>query len=163
MHDTGKKVGYLKGLLEGAAIDENTPQGKLIAGIVDVLNDLSDRADVIDELIDDLNDYVESIDDDLSALEDSDGDPDLNFDDEDDEDYDEDFDGAEDQLHLLRSESAQQEEESLLGSLCPECGKFFFVRMGDAQDARYVCPHCGKTVPSVPLTPENTPVVEPTE
>ena len=79
MNNTGKKVGYLKGLLEGLSAEDNSPSAKLLRGVVDLLGDLSDRLDGVDELLDDLNDYVESIDDDLSALEDeADGDG-LNF------------------------------------------------------------------------------------
>ena len=97
MNDTDKKIGYLKGLLEGLPADDGSVSGKLIAGIVDLLGDLVERTDVMDELINDLNDYVESIDDDLSALEDADGaGSDFSYpaDDEEDEDFDEDFEGA---------------------------------------------------------------------
>ena len=86
MNDTGKKVGYLKGLLEGMQSDADSPNGKLLAGIVELLGDLSDRADAVDELLDDLNDYVESIDDDLSAMEGEDSDFDFLDDDDDDGD-----------------------------------------------------------------------------
>ena len=66
MENLGKKVGFLKGLLEGMDFEDNAVNGKLMAGIVDLLGDLSDRVEAIDELLDDLNDYVESIDGDLS-------------------------------------------------------------------------------------------------
>ena len=167
MNDTSKKVGYLKGLLEGVNPDESTLNGKLLTGIVELLSDLSERVDVIDELIDDLNDYVESIDDDLSALEDADG-VDSGYSlDSDDEDFDDDLDGddlddAEDQLHILNNDVHDgEDEDSLAGSLCPECGRMFFISFYDPDDALYLCPHCSKQVHPVPLTPENAPIAHP--
>lgn len=173
MNKTSKKVGYLKGLIESMPMDENNPESKLLAGIVDLLGDLSDRADMVDELLDDLNDYVESIDDDLSALEGDapirenspfslfgDDDEDDDFDEEDD-DFD-DFDSAEDQLHILRPETpAEPQPEPLAGALCPECLRLFFVSLDDPADAMYLCPHCGKKIHPVALTPENAPVIAP--
>ena len=166
MNDTDKKIGYLKGLLEGLPADDGSVSGKLIAGIVDLLGNLVERTDVMDELINDLNDYVESIDDDLSALEDADGaGSDFSYpaDDEEDEDFDEDFDGAEDQLHLLRTENSSDDdmEESLVGVLCPECRRMFFISYCDPDDALYLCPHCSKKVHPIPLSPENAPVAHP--
>ena len=70
MENLGKKVGFLKGLMEGMNMEADGANGKLMAGIVDLLGELSDRVEVIDELLDDLNDYVESIDDDLMLTHD---------------------------------------------------------------------------------------------
>ena len=168
MNDTGKKVGYLKGLLEGLPADESSVNGKLIAGIVDLLGDLVERADVMDELINDLNDYVESIDDDLSALEDADGSgSDFSYPgdyEDEDEDFDDGFDSAEDQLHLLNTDNSDDDmEESLAGALCPECRRMFFISYYDPDDALYLCPHCSKKIHPIPLSPENAPVAHPVD
>ena len=37
----GEKVAYLKGLAEGMAVDSETKEGKLFAGILDVLSDIA--------------------------------------------------------------------------------------------------------------------------
>ena len=168
MNNTGKKVGYLKGLLEGVKPDESSVSDKLLRAIVDVLGDLSDRADVMDDLLADLNDYVESIDDDLTALENSESGGDSSFsifgndDDEDDMDFDDDFDSSEDHLHILRPETpAEPQPEPLAGALCPDCMRLFFVSLDDPADAMYICPHCGKKIHPVALSPENAPVIEP--
>lgn len=169
MENLGKKVGYLKGLMEGMDLDASTANGKLMAGIVDLLGDLSDRMETMDELLDDLNDYVESIDDDLSELEserdDDDASADFFGDDEDDDDFDDDFGEAADQLHLLNTadEEEEDEEEALSGNLCPECGRMFFTSLYDPDDAEYICPHCAKQIKPVPLTPENAPIAHPIE
>ena len=43
MENLGKKVGFLKGLMEGMSYDTESANGKLMAGIVGLLGDLSDR------------------------------------------------------------------------------------------------------------------------
>ena len=116
MENLGKKVGYLKGLMEGLDFSDDPSKGKLLAAMAELMGDLVDRVESLDELMDDLNDYVESIDDDLAALEgDSD---DYHAIDDDDDEYDDDFpesfpgdipdecyddpsQNIEDQLHLL--------------------------------------------------------------
>ena len=178
MENLGKQVGYLKGLLAGANIDTESVNGKLMSGIVELLGELSDRVEAMDELIDDLNDYVESIDDDLAALEEGDDGEDY-FDDDEDEalDFDDDFD-AEDQLHLLQpaapkagaAAKADEEEDeeddagdALSGNLCPECSRMFFTNLSDGEGAEYICPHCGKRVKPMPLTPDNAPIARPVQ
>ena len=166
MENLGKKVGFLKGLMEGMSFDTGDANGKLMAGIVDLLGELSDRVEAMDELLEDLNDYVESIDEDLTDLEGSrDDDMEDMFDDDDDEDFDDMmFDEGEDKLHLLRpAHEAEPEEESLAGNLCPKCGRMFFTSMKDPGDRDYICPHCNERVRPVALTPENAPIAKPVE
>ena len=162
MENLGKKVGFLKGLMEGMSYDADSANGKLMAGIVELLGDLADRVEAIDELLDDLNDYVESIDEDLTELEGvRDEEMEDYFDDEDD-DFDDVFDGGEDKLHLLRpAEPAESDEESLAGNLCPKCSRMFFSSLKDAEDSEYICPHCGERIKPVALTPDNAPIAKP--
>ena len=168
MENLGKKVGFLKGLMEGMSFDADSANGKLMAGIVDLLGDLSDRVEAIDELLQDLNDYVESIDEDLTELEGASDDMDDYLDDDDELDFSDDdddlFPSGEDKLHLLRpAETAASDEESLAGNLCPKCSRMFFTSLKDDADAEYVCPHCGERVKPVALTPDNAPIAKPAE
>jgi len=174
MENLGKKVGYLKGLMEGMDLDANSANGKLMSGIVELLGELSDKVEVIDELLDDLNDYVESIDDDLAELEggrDDDDDADF-FDDDEDEDFDDAFGDGEDKLHLLRpgeepasdddaDDGEEDGESALAGKLCPKCRRMFFTSLEDDGEAEYLCPHCGERVTPEPLTPDNAPIAKP--
>ena len=169
MDNLGKKVGFLKGLMEGMSFETDTANGKLMAGIVDLLGDLSDRVENIDELLEDLNDYVESIDEDLTELEGArDDDDDGLFDDEDDDDDFDDmlFNSSEDKLHLLRpaqSEAQESEEDSLAGNLCPECHAMFVTSLNDPEGSEYICPNCKKQIKPVPLNPENAVIAKPVE
>ena len=169
MENLGKKVGFLKGLMEGMSFDTESANGKLMAGIVGLLGDLSDRVEAIDELLEDLNDYVESIDEDLTELEGTrDDDDDGLFDDEDDDDDFDDmlFNNSEDKLHLLRpapSEAPESEEDSLAGNLCPECHAMFVTSLNDPEGSEYVCPNCNKQIKPIPLNPENAVIAKPVE
>ena len=52
----GEKVSYLKGLMEGLDLDETTKEGKVIAAMADILQDMAlsveDMQDQIDEIVD---------------------------------------------------------------------------------------------------------------
>jgi len=166
MASLAKKVGYLRGLMEGLQLDANDPKSKLLGGIVDLLTDLCDHTDEIDEMLDELNDYVESIDDDLSELEGArdDEDDDEAFDflhDDDDDDFAVNRFGSEDQLHLLSSDD--DEDEALEGGICPECGGISFITAENGLNAKYVCPHCKKKVVLLPLLGDNTPIATPVD
>ena len=161
MEGIGKKIGYLKGLLENASFDPESETGKIFAAMLDVAEDLGDRVESMEELLDDLNDYVESIDDDLAELE---GDlPNGDFPIEDDDfDFEDDDEDESEPLRIVRGRKSEGDvqELTLAGCLCPNCGKMFFVPTGDPDGAEYACPHCGKAVLPLPLTPDNAPVAK---
>ena len=166
MENLGTQAGYLKGLLDGAGVDTGSANGKLLAGIVDMLNARSERVEAMDELMEDLNDYVESIDDDLTELEggfDDDDDDEFDFDDDDDDDDDgdEDFD---EQLRLLEPEGDEVEDGDVIcGKICPECARTFFTHVLDDEGRKYICPFCGKRIVPDDLNPEVAPIVDPLE
>ena len=165
MENLSKKVGYLKGLMEGMDFSVSPSTSKLFQSMAELMETMAERLESLEELVNDLNDYVESIDDDLSSLE---GNSNTNYqpiDDEDEyDDFEDDFETGEDQLHLLGGGQSSQDEdepETLAGSVCTECGRMFFVGVNDEEGTQYECPHCGKRVIPAPLTPENAPIARP--
>ena len=87
--EISEKVAYLKGLAEGLALDTDTKEGKLIAAIIDVLDDMAEKfVDLEDELCD-VEDGLDAVSDDLSDVEQAL----YELDDDVDEDEDEDYDG----------------------------------------------------------------------
>ena len=61
-----EKIAYLKGLMEGMKIDEQSNEGKLFAAIVDVLDEVAlEVEDLTDEVME-LGDGLDVVSDDLS-------------------------------------------------------------------------------------------------
>ena len=69
MRDISEKVSYLQGLSEGLNISEGSPHGKIISGMLNVLNEIADELSNLQEEFEEMKEYVESIDDDLFELE----------------------------------------------------------------------------------------------
>lgn len=69
MRDLVKKVSYLKGLAEGFKLDESKDENKLISGILDCLEMVSDELNILQTDFNQLEEYVNMVDDDLSDLE----------------------------------------------------------------------------------------------
>ena len=69
MQDLVKKVSYLKGLAEGFKLDESKDENKLISGILDCLEMVSDELNILQTDFNQLEEYGNMVDDDLSDLE----------------------------------------------------------------------------------------------
>ena len=101
--EISEKVAYLKGLAEGLALDTDTKEGKLIAAIIDVLDDMAEKfVDLEDELCD-VEDGLDAVSDDLSDVEQALYELDDDVDEDEDEDYDDD------------------DDESYFETTCPVC------------------------------------------
>ena len=97
--EISEKVAYLKGLAEGLNLDTDSKEGKLIAAIIDVLDDMAEKFAEIDDELCDVEDGLDAVSDDLSDVEET-----LYFAlEDDDEDEDED-----------------DEEEECFMTNCPE-------------------------------------------
>ena len=64
-----EQVAYLRGLMDGLEIDEDSKEGKLFAAIVDTLDDIATELSDMEEEMEDLNDYIEEVDEDLGDVE----------------------------------------------------------------------------------------------
>ena len=64
-----EKAAYLKGLADGLDFDKTTAEGKLIAAMLELLDEMTDTIDAIGEDMDYLGDYIEEVDKDLGELE----------------------------------------------------------------------------------------------
>ena len=110
-----EKIAFLQGLADGLEIEDGSKQGKIIAGILGVLEDMAAAIEEDEQDLDDLKDYVECIDDDLAEVEDI----------IDDEEIDDDDEMIEivcphcDEVVYLDPECLTSEEEPL----CPNCGQ----------------------------------------
>lgn len=116
-----EKVAYLKGLAEGLALDTDSKEGKLIAAIIDVLDEMADEmAEMQDEMLD-IEDGLDAVSDDLSEVEECLLDEDEDeWDDEDDDD-----------------------EEDCFMTTCPECEEEVYFDESVLEDGEVTCPNCG--------------------
>ena len=124
----GEKVSYLKGLMEGLSIDESTKEGKVIAVMADILQDMALFAEDMQDQIDEVVEVVDTIDEDLGDLE-------RDFyeiDDDfccDDEDCDCGEDAGDDELYEVT---------------CPSCGDTICLNEGMLEEGSMTCPGCGE-------------------
>ena len=110
-----EKVAYLKGLMEGLNIDEQTNEGKLFTAILDVLDEIAlEIEDLTDEVME-LGDGLDVVSDDLGDVED------IVYDDDDDDD----------------------EEEECYATTCPECEEEIYFDDTVLEDGALLCPNCG--------------------
>ena len=120
-----EKVAYLKGLAEGMELDTDKKEGKLLAAIIDLLEDIALELEDLWDGEEELYEGLDAVSDDLEDVED------LIFEDEDeDEDeYDEeDFD----------------DDEDCYATTCPTCEEEIFFDESVLEDGEVICPNCGE-------------------
>lgn len=124
MKDISERVSYLQGLSEGLNIKDNSPQGKVIGGILEVLEEMAEIITNFQYELGNFEEYMESIDDDLMELEEN------IF-------YDEDF-GYDD-----------EDEEDIIELKCGNCGEELYFNadiLDDDDTIEIVCPRCNEVV-----------------
>ena len=141
-----EKASYLKGLAEGLDYDKTTKEGKLIAALIDLVNDMANEiadaeADIaeLETDVDSLNDYVEELDDDLEDVEDF-LDELYEEDDEDEEDDEFDCDGD-----CENCDNEACKDENYMEIVCPSCGETICFD-SELDPESIVCPACGEKI-----------------
>ena len=146
-----EKSAYLKGLMDGLSLNQESDEGKMIAAIVDLLGDMAKRMADIEETTIAISDELDEIEEDLDAIEDFIMDEEDDWDDEDDdyeddewdedEDYEEGFDFGDEESTIYEVECACGEiinfdEETLeAGSMkCPNCGETLEFSLEDEDE-----------------------------
>ena len=122
-----EKVAYLKGLAEGMELDTEKKEGKLLAAIIDILDDIALEIEDLKDYADELGEGLDAVSDDLEDVED------LLFDeDEEDDEYEEeDFDELD-------------EDEDCYATTCPTCEEEIFFDESILADGEVICPNCGE-------------------
>ena len=118
--EISEKVAYLKGLAEGLNLDTDSKEGKLIAAIIDVLDDMAEKFAEIDDELCDVEDGLDAVSDDLSDVEET-----LYFALDDDEDEDD------------------EDDDELFVTTCPECEEEVVFDETVLEDGEVGCPNCG--------------------
>ncbi|MCX7571453.1 hypothetical protein OS242_15995 [Tumebacillus sp. DT12] len=135
MQQIKERLAYLKGLADGLNVGDNTPEGRVLVGIMDVLSEVASEMDRLTARSEQLEEYIEAIDDDLTDLE-----SDL-FD-----EYDEDLDVD------VEFEEEEDDDDLAIEYLemnCPNCNETVFVDADVFENDEVVevlCPECKETV-----------------
>ena len=131
--EISEKVAYLKGLAEGLALGTETKEGKLIAAIIDVLDEMSERFEDIDENLADLEDGLDAVSEDLSDVEETLYELD---EDEEDEELDDDAEYFETTCPVCQEEIVFDEDTLESGEIrCPKCGEKLEFDHSDLADS----------------------------
>ena len=121
-----EKVAYLKGLAEGMELDTSKKEGKLLAAIIDLLEDIALEIEDIEDEQAELSDGLDAVSDDLEDVED------LVFEDWDEDDEDE---YEEDEL---------DEDEDCYATTCPTCEETIYFDESILDEGEVICPNCGE-------------------
>jgi len=140
-----KKFGFLKGLTEGLRIDEQTPEGRVLLAMVDLLEELTDALSDMNNSHGGMRQELQDVVRDVERLEDS-------VDNLDDflKDFSEDF------SHLIRSLPDDISDETFETKLdteeddgifyevkCPKCSEEITLNEDMLGEGSIHCPQCG--------------------
>ena len=136
-----EKSAYLKGLMDGLNLSKETAEGKMIAGIVDLLQDMTSTIADLEENALAVSDELDEIEDDLDAIEEFLMDEEDEEDDEDDYDYDDDdeYDFVDDD-----DEDFEYDEEVIYDVTCPTCGEVLHLDEETILGESTHCPKCNE-------------------
>ena len=138
-----EKSAYLKGLMDGLKLGQESDEGKMIAAIVDLLGDITKKVTDIEATTIAISDELDEIEEDLDAIEDYilDEDEDEDFDDEgfdwDDDDEDEEYDDEGFDFG---------DEDSTIYEVECACGNIINFDEQTLEAGSIICDNCGETL-----------------
>lgn len=121
MRDLKSRVAYLQGLSAGMNIESDSREGRILHGIIEVLDEFAQSLKEMEAAQDQLEDYLESIDEDLFHLEEG----------------------------IYNDTEDSGEEEEYLEVDCPRCGEvvcFDSDVLEDDDTVEVTCPNCDEVV-----------------
>ena len=130
-----EKAAYLKGLKEGLKLDEEKAEGKLIAGMLDMLEavavsvrELQENAELVSDELDEIEEALDNLDDAVADIEDFlDGDYDEDDWDDEDDDY-------------------PYDDDVVFETKCPECEAVITITEDQLDAGSITCPTCGEVL-----------------
>ena len=142
-----EKSAYIKGLADGLEFDKETKEGKIIAALLNLVDEMANEIesihqdiDEIDEDLNYLNEYVEELDDDLQDVEDyldEECECDCEDEDYDDEEWEE-CDGD-----CMSCDGCDCDDDDYCEIVCPSCGETVCFD-SELDPENLLCPACGE-------------------
>lgn len=120
-----EKVAYIKGLAEGLGLDDTTKEGKILAAIIDVLDDIAAEIDDVEDVVADMADQIDAVDEDLASVEE------LIYDDDEDDDC---------------CCCGEDDDEDVFEVVCPSCNDVIYLDADMLEEGGIVCPNCGENL-----------------
>lgn len=68
MIDLSARVAYLQGLAEGLNVDASSAEGRVLAGVIQVMGEMADAVESVLVAHDELADQVDAVDDEVESL-----------------------------------------------------------------------------------------------
>lgn len=136
-----EKSAYLKGLMDGLDLNKDTAEGKMISGIVDLLQEMTTSISDLEENAIAVSDELDEIEEDLDAIEEFLMDEDDDEDDDFDDDYDDDdeYGFADDD-----GEDFEYDDEVVYDVTCPTCGEKLQLDEETILGDPIHCPKCNE-------------------
>ena len=119
-----EKASYINGLVEGMELDTTTKEGKVIAALLDLCNDLCNAVSDLTDDVEHLYDGLDAIDEDLTDVED------YLFEDDDDE-------------CDCCCDDEDDDDDDVYEITCPNCGRVVNITGAELSDENLCCPKCG--------------------
>ena len=132
--DLNAKAAYIRGLMTGMEFDPNSKNGKIIAAMMDLLEEMAAQVTEHDQALDQAFDELDAIDEDLDDLTDA----------------------------LFGTEEDDEDEDAEYEVTCPNCGTVTAVDEDTLLSQELVCPNCGAAF-DIELAPEDGEEEAPTE
>lgn len=111
-----EKVAYIKGLVEGLNLDESKPEIRVLAAVVDLLDEMAGSITCLEDSYDDVADQLDAVDEDLYLLE-------------------EDF-----------YEGEQEGDDLFYEVTCPSCNETICLSDEMVMEGAMECPNCGENL-----------------
>ncbi len=137
--NTSEKVAYVKGLAEGLGYDKKSKEGKILAAILDILEDVAHDIEDLEENAWELGEAIDQVSDDLAELEDI-----VYDEDEDDDDYDDDDDDEDECGYCCVC--GEDAEPTFYEVTCPACNNTITIDEDVLDLGSIECPNCGETL-----------------
>ena len=136
-----EKAAYIKGLADGLNYNKESAEGKLIAALIDMVDEMAQTISDLEADVVELNDYIEEIDEDLGDVEE------YLAEDDDDDDDDCECDGDCDCCDECCDCDCDcfDDDEEYYEIKCPSCGEVVcFDESIDPEDL--MCPACHEKI-----------------
>lgn len=126
-----EKAAYLKGLKDGLNLNTETAEGKLIAALIDLVDEMAASVTDIEDMSYAVSEELDAIEDELDAIEEV-------LDDEFEEDYEDDEDEGDD------DEDYEFDDDVIYEVKCPTCGEVINLDEEMLDAGKIECPNCGE-------------------